>query len=211
MSWQIGNNQATVKNMRNFSEKNSRYEIRIAGSGGQGIILAGIMLAEAAILDGRYVIQSQSYGPEARGGRSVSEIILSDIEIDYPRALELDLLVALTQEACNRNLLDLKENGLVIADTELVHGVIWGKVISLPFRQIAQGAGEPRAINMAALGAIVSFCPSVSRDSLARVMSRRLPSAKVEANLLAFDKALELARNSKGKLKFVDTRDEFEI
>ncbi len=169
------------------------------------------MLAEAAILDGRYVIQSQSYGPEARGGRSVSEIILSEVEIDYPRALELDLLVALTQEACDRNLPDLKEDGLVIVDTELVHGAVWGKVVNLPFRRIARGVGEPRAINMAALGAIIAFCPSVSRDSLASVMSRRLPSAKVEANLLAFDQALELARYSKGKLKFVDTQDEFEI
>jgi len=169
------------------------------------------MLAEAAILDGKYVIQSQSYGPEARGGRSVSEIILSEVEIDYPRALELDLLVALTQEASDRNLPDLKEDGLVIVDTEMVHGVIWGKVVSLPFRQIAQDVGETRAINMAALGAIVAFCPSVSRDSLAKVMSNRLPSTKVATNLLAFDKALELARNSKGELKFVDTQDEFEI
>ena len=200
-----------MKNARNFSQKNSRYEIRIAGSGGQGIILAGIMLAEAAILDGRYVIQSQSYGPEARGGSSLSEVILSDIEIDYPRALELDLLVALTQEACDRNLLDLKTEGLVVVDSDLVHRVLWGKVASLPFRQIARGVSEERAINMAALGAVVSFCPCVSRGSLAKVMAKRLPSAKVAANLLAFDETLKLAQTLRGKLKSVDSKEEFEI
>jgi len=197
--------------MGNSSEKHSRYEIRIAGSGGQGIILAGIMLAEAAILDGRHVAQSQSYGPEARGGRSVSEVILSDIEIDYPRTLELDLLVALTQEACDRNLPDLKTEGLVVVDSELVHRVIWGKVASLPFQQIAQGVGEKRAINMAALGAIVSFCPSVSRDSVAKVMAKRLPSAKVTANLRAFDEAIRFTHSLRGKLKYIDIKDEFEI
>ncbi len=197
-----------MKNTGNFSQKNSRYEIRIAGSGGQGIILAGIILAEAAILDGIYVAQSQSYGPESRGGNSMAEIILSDVEIDYPRVLKLDLLVALTQEACDQNLPDLKTEGLVIADSDLVHGVPWGRVVSLPFCQIAQKVAEERAINMAALGAIASFCPSVSRDSLTRVMEKRLPPAKVAANLLAFDEALKAAHNLKESLKFVDTKEE---
>jgi 2-oxoglutarate ferredoxin oxidoreductase subunit gamma len=199
-----------MKNKRNLSDKNSRYEIRIAGSGGQGIVVAGIILAEAAILDGRYAAQSQSYGPSVRGGPSISEIILSDMEIDYPRVLELDTLVALTQEACDRHLLDLKTDGLVIVDSDLVQRVVWEKVVSLPFQRIAQGVGEKRAINMAALGAVVAFCPSASRSSLATVMARRLPSAKV-VNLMAFEEALKLAHNLRGSLKFVDARDEFEI
>ncbi len=200
-----------MKSTGNSSEKNSRYEIRIAGSGGQGIILAGIMLAEAAILDGRHVVQSQIYGPETRGGNSIAEVILSDTEIDYPQALALDLLVALTQEACERNLPDMKEEGLVIVDSDLVHGVAWGRVVSLPFGQIARKAGEQRAINMAALGAIVPFCPGISCDSLAKVMAKRLPSAKVSANLLAFDDALKLARKLKGSLRAAETKEEFEI
>lgn len=200
-----------MKSTRNSPGKKAKYEIRIAGSGGQGIILAGIMLAEAALLDNIYVAQSQSYSPETRGGNSISEVILSDIEIDYPRALELDLLVALTQEACDRNLPDVKEEGLVIVDSDLVHRVLWGRVLSLPFGQIARRAGEERAINTAALGAIASFCPSVSRDSLAKVMAKKLPSAKVAANLLAFDEALKLARKLKGSLRVVETKEEFEI
>ena len=200
-----------MKNTRNSPTINSRYEIRLAGSGGQGIVLAGIILAEAALLDGRYVAQSQSYGPEARGGNSTSEVILSDVEIDYPEALELDLLVALTQEACDRNLPDVKAEGLVIVDSNLVHRVLWGKLATLPFGQIAQGMGEERAINMAALGAIASFCPGVSRGSLAKVIAKRLPSGKVKANLMAFDEALKAARNLKGSLKSAGPKEEFEI
>ena len=200
-----------MKSTGNSNEKNSRYEIRIAGSGGQGIILAGIMLAEAAILDGRHVAQSQIYGPETRGGNSIAEVVLSDTEIDYPRALALDLLVALTQEACERNLPDMKMTGLVIVDSDLVNGVLWGRAISLPFGQIAERAGEPRAVNMAALGAIASFCPGISRRSLSRVMAERLPPDKVPANLLAFDEALKLARKLKGSLRTVETKEDLEI
>ena len=200
-----------MKNTKNFSKKNLRYEIRISGSGGQGIVLAGIILAEAAILDGRYVAQSQNYGPEARGGTSTSEVILSDTEIDYPRAIELDLLIALTQEACDRNLPDMKAEGLVVVDSDLVHRVLWGKLAPLPFTQIACRVGEERAINMAALGAVASFCPSISSESLAKVIAKRLPPAKVSANILAFDEALKLARNLRKSLKSAEAKDEFEI
>ena len=203
-----------MKNTKNFSDKNSRYEIRISGSGGQGIVLAGIILAEAAILEGRYTVQSQNYGPEARGGTSTSEVILSDAEIDYPRALELDLLIALTQDACDKNLPDMKAEGLVVVDSDLVHRVLWGKLAPLPFTRIAQGVGEKRAINMAALGALAAFCPSISPDSLSKVIATRLPPAKVSANLLAFDKALKLAHNLSKSLKSAESaeaKDEFEI
>jgi len=79
-----------------------RYDIRLSGSGGQGIILMGIILAEAiGIHDGRFVAQTQSYGPEARGGSSKAEVVVSDSEIDYPKALQLDLLVAMNQKSCD--------------------------------------------------------------------------------------------------------------
>ena len=191
--------------------KNSRFEIRIAGSGGQGIILAGIILAEAAILDGSYVTQSQSYGPETRGGNSISEVILGDAEIDYPQAVELDLLIALTQEACDKNLPDVKKEGRVIVDSDLVHKVFWEAVVRLPLRQIAQKVGEERAINMAALGAIVSFCPYLSSNSVTKVMAKRLPPSKVAANTLAFNEASKLVKQLKTGLKPLETREEFEI
>ena len=197
--------QATVKNMQN-----SRYEIRIAGTGGQGVILAGIMLAEAAILSGKYVVQSQTYGAAVRGGKSVSEVIISDVEVDYPHALELDILVALTQKACDQNLLDLKEEGILIVDSQLVRRAIWSRVANIPLQQIASDAGETRAFNMAALGAIASFYPEVSRDSLAKIMENRLPPAKVKANILAFDEAIKFTQSLKDKLKYTDIEEELE-
>jgi len=191
--------------------KNPRFEVRIAGAGGQGIILGGIILAEAGIVQDLYVAQSQSYGPETRGGNSISEVILSDTEIDFPESTELDVLIALTQVACDRNLPDMKENGLVIVDSDAVQRVLWEKIVSIPFAQIARKAGEERAINVAALGSLVPFCPLIDRRALTRAIANRLPSAKLEANLQAFDKALQFARRLKGRLKYAVTTEEYEI
>jgi len=200
-----------MKNIANCLVKDFRYEIRIAGTGGQGIILAGIVLAEAAILEGFYVAQSQIYGPETRGGNAISEVVLSDTEIDYPKPLKLDLFVALTREACVRNLPDMKAEGLVIVDSDQVSKVLWERVASLPLSQIAQKAGGERALNMAALGAVVSLCPRLSSKSLVKVMKKRLPSSKVAVNLLAFEEALKCADRIKESLKPVATEPAFEI
>ena len=193
------------------SSKKPRYEIRIAGAGGQGIILAGIMLAEAGIIQDLYVAQSQSYGPETRGGNSISEVIFSDTEIDFPQSTELDVLIALTQLACDRNLPDMQEDGMVIIDAEAVPRVLWDKVIPVPLSEIARKVGEERAINVAALGSLVPFCPLINRRALTKAIAERLPSAKLEANLQAFDKALRFARRWQGRLKYAGTTEEFEI
>jgi 2-oxoglutarate ferredoxin oxidoreductase subunit gamma len=198
-----------MRNMKNLPDKESRLEIRLAGSGGQGVILAGIMLAEAATLEGNYAAQSQTYGPEARGGSSRSEVVLSTVEIDYPWSLGTDILLALTQEGYDQNAADMKEEGLVIVDSDLVHRVLWDRSISIPFRQIAIDAGEQRAINMAAMGAVAAFCPYVSRDSLAKIMANRLPPAKVDQSLQAFDRAMELARSAEPCI--VNSKEEVEI
>lgn len=200
-----------MKSAINSSKKNSRYEIRIAGSGGQGIVLAGKMLAKAVLLNHGFVAQSQSYGPETRGGSVVSEVIISDAEIDYPRALKLDLLLALTQTACDTNIPDMKAEGLVVVDSEVVRSIIWGKVVRIPFLQIARGVGEERALNVAALGAIGALCPMVSPASLATVLTETLPPHKVEASRFAFDEALKTARNLRGRLRPVSIKEAFEI
>src|SRR5512138_1966714 len=94
-----------------------RYEIRLAGEGGQGLILAGIILGEAAaIYDGKKAIQTQSYGPEARGGASKSEVIVSTSDIDYPKVTSADALVVMSQEACDKYAADLQREGLMIVD-----------------------------------------------------------------------------------------------
>lgn len=192
-------------------QEGARYEIRLAGSGGQGIVLAGILLAEAALHEGRYAAHTQNYGPETRGGISVSDVILSNSEIDYPEALAPDILVALTQEALQRHAGKVKEGGVVIVESALSHAGLGVKVASLPLAQTAREAGEPRAINMAALAAVAVFCPYVSPGSLTAVIEERLPAAKTTINLSVFNKMLKEARALKGQLQPVETRDDVEI
>jgi len=95
----------------------SRYEIRLSGSGGQGMVLAGLILSEAAgIYDGKFVTQTKSYGPEARGGASRTEVVISTEEIDYPKVMQPDLVLAMTQEAQDKYCQDLKKDGILIVD-----------------------------------------------------------------------------------------------
>jgi 2-oxoglutarate ferredoxin oxidoreductase subunit gamma len=111
---------------------NRRFEVRLAGTGGQGAILAGIILAEAAILDGKNVVQTQSYGPEARGGASRSEIVISDHEIDYPKVLEPDITLCMSQEGCDRYGNQTREGGLLILDADHVDRASTTQAVRVP-------------------------------------------------------------------------------
>jgi 2-oxoglutarate ferredoxin oxidoreductase subunit gamma len=116
-----------------------KTEIRLSGSGGQGLILAGVILAEAAaIYEGKNAVQTQSYGPEARGGSSKSEVIISDSEILYPKTTRLDYLLALNQESCDKYAHDLKDDGLLLVDTDAVEHLPPVKSISLPLVRTAR-------------------------------------------------------------------------
>jgi len=130
-----------------------RYEIRLAGSGGQGLVLAGVILAEAAgIYDGKFVCQTQSYGPEARGGASKAEVVISDAEIDYPKAIRPDVLLALNQKSLDVFLGDLKEGGVLLVDADLVREVPESGALSIPFTRLAREAGRELMANIVALG-----------------------------------------------------------
>jgi len=189
-----------------------RYEIRIAGSGGQGVILAGIILAEATVLDKHYVVHSQNYGPEARGGTSVSEVIISDEEVDYPKALGLDLLLALNQQASNENLPAMKADGLVIVDSTLVENVPWGRVLEVPISKRAQQKfRDLRVANMLALGTLIPFCPLISSRSMEKAIKKRMPAGKSDTNLSAFREGLRLAARLKEGLKFSEVEGVTEV
>src|SRR5665811_493290 len=115
-----------------------RTEVRLAGEGGQGMILAGIILAEAAtIYENLNAVQSQSYGPEARGGASKSEVIISPGEIDHPEVLEPDVVVALSQEAFKKFASTVKLNGLLIVDADKVDSSSAPQAIRLPITKMA--------------------------------------------------------------------------
>jgi 2-oxoglutarate ferredoxin oxidoreductase subunit gamma len=189
-----------------------RYEIRIAGSGGQGIIVAGIILAEAGIFKGYHVIQSQNYGPEARGGTSVSEVIMSDAEIDYPKTLGLDMLLAFNQRACDENLRDMKPQGLAIVDADSVNSVLWVNVVRVPFARLSQNKYEEQKFtNVLAVGVLAPFCPWVSTYSIHEAIAKRMPQGTVESNLVAFREGVKLGRNLKKRITFQELEGPVEL
>ena len=177
----------------------SRYEIRFSGAGGQGLILAGIIMGEAAaIFDGKQAVQSQSYGPEARGGASKSEVIISDEPIDFPKATTVDALLALTQEACDKYSADLKEGGILLVDSDMVKKLPKGNftVVGIPIINIAKNEiGRTIVANIVALGAMVALTGVVTKASAEKAVLSRVPEAFVDLNrnafLAGYEKALE--------------------
>lgn len=174
-----------------------RYELRLSGEGGQGLVLAGKILAEAAaIYEDHNATQSQSYGPEARGGASKSEVIISDGEIDYPKAENLDLLLALTQEALDKYVGDLREGGFLLVDEEAVRRIPEGKwkVLTIPLVQLARDkVGKAIVANIVALGVIVRLIKVVGDESAEQAILARVPKGTEELNLKAFRLGLEVA------------------
>jgi len=177
-------------------EKEYRQEIRFCGSGGQGIIMAAIVLAEAAgVYDGKHVCQTQSYGPEARGGTCKADVVISSMEIDYPKASSPSLLLAMNQTSCDTYFLDLKPAGLLVVDNTLVREVPTGRVAAIPFTQIArQIIGSEMASNMVALGAFGYLCKAVSMEGLESALMDRVPEGTKELNLKALRAGIEAAK-----------------
>ena len=173
-----------------------RYEIRLSGSGGQGLITAAVVFAEAVgVYDGKYVCQTQSYGPEARGGKSKAEVVISSIPIDYPKALELDLLLAMNQAACDAYFYDLKPNGLLVVDSRLVEQHPTSRIIAIPFTRIAkEEIGRELVANMVALGAIGLLSGRIDLGNLERALLARVPKGTEEMNSKALQCGIEEAR-----------------
>ncbi len=173
-----------------------RYEIRFGGSGGQGIIMAALVLAEAAgVYDGKYVCQTQNYGPEARGGASKAEVVISNKPIDYPKAMKPDLLLAMNQSACDAYYLDLKPDGLLVVDSTLVTQIPTSRVVALPFTEIARKkVGRELVANMVALGAVGYLSKSVSSRSLVKALMSKVPKRTEKMNQQALNAGLKAAQ-----------------
>ncbi len=177
-------------------------QIRLSGSGGQGLILAGIILAAAAIRDGYHVIQTQSYGPEARGGASVAEVIIGSDPIDYPHVEKADILLALTQQACDKFLPGVSEKGLVVLDLQLVETVpeTGAAVLRLPIVQTARSeVGREMVANIVALGALNSAAGLVTWTSLEEAVGERVPAEFFELNKRALEAGRILATREQKK------------
>ncbi len=174
-----------------------RVEVRLSGSGGQGLILAGLILAEAAgIYDGREVAMVQSYGPEARGGASKAEVIISDEPIDYPLCTSVDLLLAMNQEAADSYSWDLKSGAWILVDADLVSHPPSSRAVALPFTAVARDKLKRAMVaNVVALGAITEITGLVSRRALERALADRAPLGTQDLNRKALALGIKLARD----------------
>jgi 2-oxoglutarate ferredoxin oxidoreductase subunit gamma len=179
-----------------------RFEVRLAGKGGQGMILAGIILAEAAAFGaGKNVVQTQSYGPEARGGASKAEVIISDDKIDYPKVVQADLLLAMSQEACDKYGSEVSREGWLIIDRDQVKRVpSHPRTVRLPILRIAAGEiGRQITANIVGLGVIVGLTEIVPNDAIVQAIEKRVPPGTKEINLRALEAGLVISDRMKGQ------------
>ncbi|MBP7263049.1 MAG: 2-oxoacid:acceptor oxidoreductase family protein [Spirochaetia bacterium] len=171
-----------------------RTEFRLSGSGGQGLLLAGIVLAEAAILEDKNAVQTQSYGPEARGGASKAEVVISGEDIDYPKATDPDYLLALTQESY-KSFGPLMGKGTIIVDSSVaLSDDIKARTVSVPILQAAaEDIGKKVVANIVALGVLAGVSGIVGHKTLEEAVKKRVPKGTEDLNLKALAKGFELA------------------
>ena len=162
-----------------------RYEMRFSGSGGQGIILASVIVAEAAVAAGFNVVQSQSYGPEARGGMCRAETILSKDRIWYSKVTMPNFLLALTQQSLDKYAEELAPDGIVMADKNLVVPTALDRqrVVLVPILATAQDrVGKLMTANIVAVGAINQVLGLFEREMLIEGVRRHIPAGTEELN-----------------------------
>ena len=174
-------------------------QIRLSGFGGQGIVLAGILLGHAGVRDGQWVSGANSYGAQARGSACKAEVILSDRPVDFPHVLEADVLVAMSQGAYERFVKETKAGGLVIFDSQLVkprggnprHQPI--PAVEVAIREM----GNKQVANIVMLGALTALTHVVSKESMQAAISEHIPSRFKEINLQAVKRGFQLGETSR--------------
>lgn len=176
-----------------------KYRFLLSGSGGQGVITMAILLAEAAALhEGRVAVQSQSYGPEARGGATRSDVIIADTEIYFPKVNQPNILVALTQEASDKYLPLIRPGGLCLFDSDLVHPArnIDARRMPLPMFRAVKDAfgGKTQAFNICVLGVLATLTEVVRLESLEKVLASRFAPVHHENNRKALQLGADLAK-----------------
>lgn len=184
--------------------KIKRYEIRIAGFGGQGVVTIGRILGEAfSIWEGKNSVNTQSYGPESRGGACRSEVVVSDGEIHYPNVRKADVFIALSQVALDTYIADLKEGGILLIDPKSVKDLPDQdkyRVYKVPTMDIAHGIGGVKFQNSVALGALYRLIAHMIKESsLRQAISQNVPSETVEINIEAFKRGMDYVRENECK------------
>ena len=177
-----------------------RCRMVFSGSGGQGVITAAIILAEAAVLYEKLIaVQSQMYGPEARGGATRTDIIISDSKINYPKVVQPNVLVCLTQEAYNKFYTIVRPGGLLITDTRYVKTQKKADAVQkeLPMYQtVMEKIGKPIVFNICMLGVVISMTQLVKSESIMKVLETRIPSGFLEMNREALTIGMAMGNES---------------
>jgi len=175
-----------------------KIEMRLSGSGGQGVILAAIIFADAAIEDGLNAIQTQSYGPEARGGASKAEVIISKDEIKYPKVTKNDILLALTQKSYDKYIASLDKDGILVVDESVdVNEDVPYKIYKLPIIETAQNKiGTHMVANIVSVGVLYAIMGEgvINIETLKRSISDRVPPVTIDKNMNAFEEGIKLIR-----------------
>jgi 2-oxoglutarate ferredoxin oxidoreductase subunit gamma len=182
-------------------------EIRVAGFGGQGVILSAMVVGKAAsIHEGGYATLTQNFGPEARGGASSAQVILSAEPVLYPYVTRPDVLVVMSQEAYTRFSPELKDNGILIVEEDLVRisdlHTGW-RVYGVPATRLAEELGRRMVLNIVMVGFFAAVTNLLHPDSLRRAVADSVPPATRELNLKAFEKGytygVEAVRSETGE------------
>lgn len=176
-----------------------RLRMVFTGSGGQGVITAAIILAEAAVLhEALHAVQSQVYGPEARGGATRSDVIIWDNPINFPKVIQPNVLVCLTQQAYNKFAGIIRPGGLLLTDRRFVETQrkVDARQFELPmYTEVMEKIGRPIVFNICMLGAFVELTGVVQHESVRSLLKHRIPSGFLEINYQALDIGRELARD----------------
>jgi 2-oxoglutarate ferredoxin oxidoreductase subunit gamma len=176
----------------------ARTRIIFSGSGGQGVITASIILAEAAALyEGLNAVQAQSYGPEARGGATRADVIISETDIRFPKVTQPNILVCLTQEAYNRFSGIIRPGGLLMTDS---HFVIQQRKVDAHqvevgiYKAVMEEIGRPIVLNICMLGALLGLEEVVKPESLMKVLKDRVPRDFLDMNVQALELGIRLTQ-----------------
>ena len=178
-----------------------RCRMVFSGSGGQGVITAAVIIAEAALLYENFnAVQSQAYGPAARGGATRSDVIISESEINFPKVIQPNLLICLTQEAYNKFFPIIRPGGLLITDTRFVktQKKVDAQQKELPiFEAVMDNIGKPIVFNICMLGAVIGLTELVKAESIMKVLTNRMPSSFLDMNKKALHLGMELTTTLK--------------
>ncbi len=177
-----------------------RSRLVLSGSGGQGVITAAIILSEAAVMyENMNATQSQSYGAAARGGATRSDIILSDSEINFPKVVQPNILVCLTQEAYNTFSQIIRPGGILLVDSKYVEikQKVDAKHISLPmYEKVMEEIGKPIVFNICMLGVLIGVSKLLKPESIMKVLKTKIPEDFLAMNQKALDLGLKMGKKA---------------